>query len=91
MIAQLIISYFVITMVINSQSIYDYQIEALNSDEVIHLSAFKGKNILFVNVASNCGFTSQYQDLQELYERYNGKLVIIGFPCNSIFISGVRQ
>jgi len=68
-------------MTIN-QSIYDYRIEALNSDEVIEFSAFRGKKILLVNVASKCGFTGQYQDLQRLYEKYEDQLVIIGFPCN---------
>jgi glutathione peroxidase len=65
-----------------STSIYDYKIEALNSDETIDLAAYKGKMLLLVNVASKCGYTPQYEDLQELYETYQDKLVIIGFPCN---------
>jgi glutathione peroxidase len=63
-------------------SIYDYKIEALNSDEVIDLSAYQGKKMLLVNVASKCGYTPQYEDLQNLYETYQDDLVIIGFPCN---------
>ena len=42
----------------------------------------KGKKVLLVNTASNCGYTSQYSELQELYEKYKGKLEIIGFPAN---------
>ncbi|GJM30741.1 MAG: glutathione peroxidase [Cyclobacteriaceae bacterium] len=65
-----------------NSSIYDYKIEALNSNEVIDLSMHRGKMMLLVNVASKCGYTPQYQDLQKLYETYQDKLVIIGFPCN---------
>ena len=50
--------------------------------EPLDLSRFKGKKLLLVNVASKCGFTPQYKELQQLYEKYNGKLEIIGFPCN---------
>tara|TARA_R110002049_G_scaffold263086_18_gene439197 strand:+ start:10839 stop:11405 length:567 start_codon:yes stop_codon:yes gene_type:complete len=62
-------------------SIYDI---ALNSIEgtPIDFTDFKGKKILFVNVASKCGFTSQYEDLQELYNTYQENLMIIGLPCN---------
>lgn len=66
----------------DTSSIYDYQIKALDSEEVIELSQFKGKKMLIVNVASRCGFTPQYQGLQQLYEKYGDQLVIIGVPCN---------
>ena len=62
-------------------SIYDIKLNSL-SGEPIDLNDFKGKKILFVNVASECGFTPQYAELQELYDTYNEKLVIIGLPCN---------
>lgn len=62
-------------------SIYDIEINSLDG-KPIHLHNFKGKNVLFVNVASECGFTKQYKDLQKLYETYNDSLVIIGSPCN---------
>lgn len=48
----------------------------------ITLSDYKGKYILFVNVASKCGFTGQYKALQELSDAYKNKLVVIGCPCN---------
>lgn len=64
-----------------SKSIYDLQFISLEGD-TIKLSTFKGKNILFVNVASKCGFTSQYKDLQKLHELHKDSLIIIGFPCN---------
>lgn len=64
------------------QSIHQFSIEQLGSDEVIDLSVFKGKKILFVNVASKCGYTPQYKGLQELHEEYGEQLQIIGLPCN---------
>lgn len=65
----------------NINSIYDIKINAING-KPINLSQYKGKHILFVNVASKCGFTPQYKDLQELYNQYQDKLQIIGVPCN---------
>jgi glutathione peroxidase len=62
-------------------SIYDIKINALNGTPV-KLSDFKGKHLLFVNVASKCGFTPQYKGLQELHEAYKDKLQVIGVPCN---------
>lgn len=60
-------------------SIYDITINDLNGTPI---DLFKGKHILFVNVASKCGFTPQYKDLQELHETYKDTLQIIGVPCN---------
>lgn len=51
-------------------------------DEPMDLSQYAGKYILIVNVASKCGFTKQYADLQQLYDTYGDKLVVIGAPCN---------
>lgn len=64
-----------------TSSIYDIEINSINGEK-INLEDFKGKKILFVNVASKCGYTSQYEELQKLYEKNNDKLVIIGVPCN---------
>ncbi len=66
----------------NDTSIHQYKINALNSDEIIDFSHFAGKKMLIVNVASKCGFTNQYEGLQELYAKHQDDLVIIGFPCN---------
>lgn len=63
------------------ESIYKIKIKALDGSP-IDLSTYKGKYILFVNVASKCGFTGQYKDLQKLYDTYKDKLIIIGTPCN---------
>ncbi len=62
-------------------SIYDIEINSLDG-KPINLTDFKGKKILFVNVASKCGFTGQYEDLQKLYDTYKEKLMVIGVPCN---------
>ncbi|MDG1528530.1 MAG: glutathione peroxidase [Polaribacter sp.] len=64
-----------------NQSFYKLEINSI-SGEKINLANFKGKKILFVNVASECGFTPQYEGLQELYELYKDKLMIIGVPSN---------
>ena len=63
------------------KSIYDVEINDID-DNKISLENFKGKKILFVNVASKCGFTKQYKELEELYQLYKDKLIIIGLPCN---------
>lgn len=63
------------------KSIYEIKINDIWGD-AIELNDFKGKYILFVNVASECGFTGQYKDLQKLHEEYGSKLVVIGVPCN---------
>ena len=62
-------------------SIYDISINSIDGNEM-NLKEYKGKFILFVNVASNCGFTRQYKDLQQLYNENSDKLVVIGVPCN---------
>ena len=61
---------------------FDFEIKSIN-DEKIELSKYKNKTILLVNVASNCGFTQQYSELQELYEKYDDKgLIVLGVPSN---------
>ena len=54
----------------------------LNNGEAIHFGKLKGKKILIVNTASDCGYTSQYSELQKLQESYPEKLIVIGFPAN---------
>ena len=66
----------------NSKTLFDFKINTINGDE-LNLSTYKGKTVLIVNVASNCGFTKQYDDLQNLYDIYSEKgLVILGVPSN---------
>jgi glutathione peroxidase len=60
---------------------YDIHIKSLQG-QTVDLSQFKGKKILFVNVASKCGFTPQYKELQELHNTYGDQLVVVGVPCN---------
>lgn len=64
-----------------SQTLHDFKAKAINGKE-ISLEDFKGKLKLVVNTASNCGYTPQYKGLEELYKKYQDKLVILGFPCN---------
>ena len=63
------------------QSIYDLSV-TLNNGDSISLSKFKGKKLMLVNTASDCGYTDQYSQLEELYKENKDKLVIIGFPAN---------
>lgn len=62
-------------------SIYQFRVEGIDGSE-INFEDFKGKKILVVNVASKCGYTFQYQQLQELHAEFNDKIQIIGFPSN---------
>ena len=68
-------------VVSGSKSFYDLSINDINGEE-IKLEKFKGKKVMIVNVASRCGYTSQYKDLQSLYEKNKDKLEIIAVPCN---------
>ena len=63
------------------KSVYDLTV-TLNNGDTLALSSLKGRKVLLVNTASDCGYTNQYADLQKLYELYKDKLVIIGFPAN---------
>ena len=65
-----------------SKTIYDYKVESLDGEE-INFADFKGKKILVVNTASECGFTPQYADLEKLSKDYANNLVIVGFPANN--------
>ena len=68
--------------VITAKSIYDFKVEALDGG-TIDFAKYKGKKILVVNTASKCGYTPQYEGLEKLYEKYQDKLVIVGFPANN--------
>jgi glutathione peroxidase len=70
------------TMTNTSTSFYDLSVLALNETDTLKMADFKGKKVLLVNVASKCGYTPQYTDLQKLHEQYGDKVQIIGLPCN---------
>jgi glutathione peroxidase len=63
-------------------SIYDFKVPSLDGG-TIDFSKYKGKKILVVNTASECGYTPQYADLQKLYDEHKSTLVIVGFPANN--------
>jgi glutathione peroxidase len=63
-------------------SIYNFKVESIDGGK-INFADYKGKKILIVNTASQCGNTPQYANLEKLYKKYEGKLVIIGFPANN--------
>jgi len=65
-----------------SKNIYQFKVESLEGG-TIDFSTFKGKKILIVNTASECGYTPQYKELEELYSKYQNKLVVVGFPANN--------
>jgi len=72
-------------MVLNNlptQNFYNFSIAALNNDKIINMRDYQGKKILIVNVASRCGYTSQYADLQKLNELHGDIVQVIGLPCN---------
>ena len=80
-------SIFLLAMILLSapggKTIYDFKMKNIDGKEV-SLSEYKGKVVLIVNVASHCGHTPQYKDLEALYEKYKDKgLVILGFPANN--------
>ncbi|HEY2752914.1 glutathione peroxidase [Phenylobacterium sp.] len=63
-------------------SIYDFTAETLDGKPA-PISAYRGKVVLVVNTASKCGFTPQYEGLEELYRKYRDRgFVVLGFPCN---------
>jgi glutathione peroxidase len=76
-----IMIFFSSTNLIAQESFYDLKINSISGD-LINFNEFKGKYVLIVNVASNCGFTPQYKALEELYQTYKDDLVLVGVPCN---------
>lgn len=65
-----------------AKNFHELSIQSLDGKSTIKFSDFKGKKVLLVNTASQCGYTPQYTELQKLSDKYAGKLVVIGFPCN---------
>lgn len=66
----------------SSETLFDFKVKDIDGKSV-SLDKYSGKVVLVVNLASACGFTPQYTELQQLYEKYAKQgLVVIGFPCN---------
>ncbi|HOX83802.1 MAG TPA: glutathione peroxidase [Chryseolinea sp.] len=63
-------------------SLYDFKMTSIDGEQ-IDFAKYKGKTLLIVNVASKCGYTPQYGDLQKLQEQYGSKITILGFPANN--------
>ncbi|MEN9521732.1 MAG: hypothetical protein RL065_109 [Bacteroidota bacterium] len=69
----------------NKKSVYDFTMNDIDGHSV-SLNQYKGKVIVFVNVASKCGFTPQYASIEKFYESYKDKgVVVLGFPANNFF------
>jgi glutathione peroxidase len=64
-----------------AKTLYDFKATTIDG-KMLDLSQFKGKKVLIINTASQCGFTPQYKDLEKLHETYGDKLVLLGFPAN---------
>ena len=73
---------FLLMITAKEQSIYDFKVNSLDGEE-IDFERYRGKTLLIVNVASKCGYTPQYADLQKLHEQYGDKVVVLGFPANN--------
>lgn len=63
-------------------NLYDFKLNSLEGKQ-IDFAQYKGKSLLIVNTASECGYTPQYADLQELHEKFGDKVTILGFPANN--------
>jgi glutathione peroxidase len=70
------------TVFSQTSGFYDFKVKTLEGAN-FDFSSLKGKKVMIVNTASRCGFTPQYKDLEEVYEKYRGNFVIIGFPANN--------
>ncbi len=77
-----LLNFNIMTNSMENKIFYDFELESITG-ETISLKKYEGKTILLVNVASNCGFTKQYNDLQNLWTKYKEKnLIVIGVPSN---------
>lgn len=73
---------FSLTAMAQEKTLYDFKVKDIDGNE-FDMASLKGKKVLIVNVASKCGFTPQYEQLEELYQKYKDEnFIIIGFPCN---------
>ncbi len=72
----------ILSITLSGTSIYDFKVPSLEGN-TIDFSDYKGKKILIVNTASECGYTPQYAELEILHKKYKDKLVMVGFPANN--------
>src|SRR5210317_475792 len=83
--AQIIMSIIMLSAFSSMQAqdtnFYSFTVKNIDGGE-LSLEEFKGKKVLIVNVASKCGFTYQYEDLEKLQNQYAEKLIVVGLPCN---------
>ena len=73
---------FLAVFALSAGTVYDFKMNAIDGQE-IDFTKYKGKTLLIVNVASKCGYTPQYKELQELHEKFGDKVTILGFPANN--------
>jgi glutathione peroxidase len=71
-----------VLVIMNMNSIYDLKMNSIEGQS-IDFARYKGKTLLIVNVASKCGFTPQYADLEKFNDLYGDKVVVLGFPANN--------
>ncbi len=62
-------------------SIYQFKLRSLD-EQLVDFARYEGKNMLIVNTASNCRYTDQYKELEQLHEKYGDKIAVLGFPAN---------
>jgi glutathione peroxidase len=83
---KLILLFSLLTITLTSftqtSNFYDFKVKTLEGKE-FDFASLKGKKVMIVNTASKCGFTPQYKELEEVYEKYQDNMVIIGFPANN--------
>lgn len=64
------------------QNLYDFKIKSLTDESIIDLSTYRGKKVIILNVASECGYTPQYANWQKFHEAHGDKVIVLGFPSN---------
>jgi len=79
----ILISIILLSSILNAQSFYDFTVKDIDGNNY-SFEQLKGKKVMVVNVASKCGFTPQYEQLEELYQQFkDSNFVIIAFPSNN--------